>query len=62
MTLERYEVKLRGRDGHTWSMMFSADNFAHAEEQAVDALPANDASIITSIELDWDEEVSWEPK
>lgn len=54
--MERFEVKLRNIDGHRWSMMFNAESFAEAEVACINKLPANDASIIVAIEMDWTEE------
>lgn len=40
--MSRYEVCLRAKaDGGRWSMMFDADDFAHAEDQCVDYLRSN---------------------
>lgn len=42
--MEKYEVKLRNQhDKSRWSLMFSAENFSHAEEQANDYLRDQDA-------------------
>lgn len=43
--LEQYEVMLRepGESGR-WSLMFKAESFAHAEEQAVDFLKDDKSS------------------
>jgi hypothetical protein len=58
MTLQKYEVVLRVRkeDGsidHQWTMVFSAENFGHAEEQALNTLRDNEDkdSKIERIEL-----------
>ena len=52
--MEQYEVRLRDELGNTWSLMFQAESFAHAEEQAWDALKEDTSrSEITSILRDW---------
>lgn len=52
--LEQYECHLLNVDGHRWSMLFQAESFGHAEEQCIDALPANDASSIVRIDRDYE--------
>jgi len=44
MTLEKYEVFIKGKDKmiQSWTLFFEAENFAHAEEQAQDYLDDND--------------------
>lgn len=51
--LEQYEVFLRTTDGYRWTMLFQAESFAHAEEQAIDALKEDPGNEIISIERDW---------
>lgn len=36
--MDRYEVIFKNDNGDRWLMMFDADDFAHAEEQAINAL------------------------
>ena len=51
--MNTYEVILRDKQsGNRWSMVFSAENFAHAEEQAKDALVESYDEIIR-IEKDY---------
>jgi len=56
--LQKYEVRLVVRDAdgridHMWSMTFHAENYGHAEEQAIDVLRENkdNDSKIERIEL-----------
>jgi hypothetical protein len=57
--MDNYECKLLNVDGYRWSMMFSADDFGHAEEQCINALSANDCSVITEIIRDYDPAKDW---
>lgn len=44
LTLEKYEVLLRHRgDASRWSLMFDAESFSHAEEQALDFMKDDDS-------------------
>ena len=50
--METYEVTFRdSENGNRWFLMFQADNFAHAEEQAIDANETNDE--IVKIDKDY---------
>lgn len=52
--LQKYEVLLRHRrDASRWSLMFEAENFAHAEEQAQDCLREEPEYEIIRIEKDY---------
>lgn len=52
--MDKYEVTILSRWNHNrWSMMLTADDFAHAEEQAKDADLQDDDEII-SITKDYD--------
>ena len=53
--LERYEVALRHFEGTRWSLMFDAESFAHAEEQAIDyqRTVASEGYSIIRIERDY---------
>lgn len=50
--LTQYEVTFSA-DDHTWSANYWAENFGHAEEQALNTLKSNkdDTSVIFQIEL-----------
>jgi hypothetical protein len=51
---EAYEVTLRDRTtGNKWTMKFQADDFCHAEEQAIDALKGDEGSEIVTIAKDY---------
>jgi len=46
-TLERYQVYFKDADSDTiWSAFYMADDFAHAEEQAIDGSENHPDSII----------------
>jgi hypothetical protein len=54
--LEQYEVLLRHKkDASRWSLLVQADNFGHAEEQAIDYLKdeSNHGYEIIRIEKDY---------
>jgi hypothetical protein len=54
--MEAYYVTLRDKGtGGRWTMRFEADDYAHAEEQAIDTLDKNEdsQSEIISIEKDY---------
>lgn len=36
--MDKYEVICRDPNNHRWSLFLNADNFAHAEEQAIDLM------------------------
>jgi hypothetical protein len=62
VTQKNYQVYLRDKQtGHVWSMFFYADNYGHAEEQALDTMQANvangasDTEEIVKITKDWDQ-------
>lgn len=57
--LEDYHVTLRDRsNGHRWTPQFSAESFAHAEEQAIDAVRETpDQYEIVAIDKDYEGEL-----
>jgi hypothetical protein len=38
----QFEVVMRSKDGGRWSLLFYADDFSHAYEQAIDYLAKDD--------------------
>lgn len=52
--MERYEVTVRNKENdYRWTMMFSANNFAHAEEQVNDGNYLDAKDEIISITKDY---------
>lgn len=51
--MDKYEVVIRDRrHGNKWSMYFSADDFGHAEEQAIDTLESGNTNLKEWYEFD----------
>ena len=44
--LERYEVIFKDDDGNRWSSFYMAEDFSHAEEQALNGAGANPDPIV----------------
>lgn len=51
--METYECLLLTPDGTCWSMLFQADDFAHAAEQCKDALPGDTKDELIAINRDY---------